>query len=91
MNREDTRKAVEVMLHYADGGEVQIKAETSEDDWQDLRHDTPGWDWISSDYRIRPEPREYWVDVTHLAVYLPKDVVESSPPDKWIKVREVLE
>lgn len=56
MNREDTRKAAEVMLHYANGGEVQLKA-SSQSEWASYG-DSPHWDWERCEYRIKPQPVE---------------------------------
>lgn len=63
MNREETRKAAEVMLHYANGGEVQ---------YQNIRRvpvgwmnsESPDWDWYECKYRIKPKP----IEITAYAV-----------------------
>lgn len=55
MNREETRKAAEVMLHYANGGEVQWR-KCRVDEWESVV--SPFWNWDSLKYRIKPQPVE---------------------------------
>ena len=55
MNREETRRAAEVMLHFADGGEVEIRIPGSEGymgEWS--KSPTPTWQWGEFDYRKAP-------------------------------------
>jgi hypothetical protein len=62
MNREETRKAAEVMLHYANGGEVQRTTRKQPEHWLDMTDynypNGPQWDWRSAQYRIKPQPVE---------------------------------
>ena len=57
MNREETKAAIEVMQHYADGGEVESTS-------------TPGllkeptWDWLSGKYRIKKRSGECWAELS---------------------------
>ena len=44
---------IEVMQHFADGGEVQV-SKISLDIWFDTKH--PEWNFSEQDYRIKPEP-----------------------------------
>lgn len=62
MNREETRKAAEVMLHYANGGEVQYKNYSHSAEWECSAD--PRWNWDILQYRIKPQP----VEVTCWAV-----------------------
>ena len=43
---------IEVMQHYANGGEVEI---FSNDKWVDAIK--PGWNWYRSDYRIKEQKK----------------------------------
>jgi hypothetical protein len=61
MNRDDTRKAAEVMLAYADRAEVQFRGHESSL-WLDLLPN-PGWNFEKFEYRIKPKPREGWVSL----------------------------
>ena len=53
MTREETKKAIEVMQHYADGGEIECKWILSEDDWRS--EEQPRWYWNTHDYRIKQQ------------------------------------
>lgn len=62
MNREDTRRAAEVMLHEADGGKVErLDLNHMQSGW--MGHVVGHWDWTSFDYRKKPEPIECWVTI----------------------------
>lgn len=54
MNREETRKAAEVMLHYANGGDVLVRDCGYGGDWEVSAN--PLWSWDSFCYRIKPQP-----------------------------------
>lgn len=88
MNRDETKHAIAVMQAWLDGKTVQARAKnwlTSE--WITLTKWSPD-DFVNYDYRIKPEPREFWV--------MPGGggVIEEGPPTAhsgWVRVREVLE
>lgn len=67
MNREETKRAAEVMLHYANGGEVQCMKLRTCMQWLDYGSGQlmgePHWDWERLVYRIKPQPVEVvkWV------------------------------
>lgn len=52
MDRHDTREAIKVMQHYADGGEVEFW-DKDEHEWKDVAG-TPNWGWSVDRYRIKP-------------------------------------
>ena len=54
MTREEVRKAAEVMLAYADGKDLQICGQGS-NEWVDVI--IPVFNWELNSYRIKPEPR----------------------------------
>ena len=58
MNREETKKAIEVMQAYVDGEQIEAKQEGCE--W---RASFPIWDWGPNEYRVKQEPLECWVTV----------------------------
>jgi len=91
MNREKTRKAIEVMQAYLDGKEIQ-SCDGIEDAWADITN--PVWSWFEYRYRIKPEPREFWVDVDDSGH--PECVMTVRPTViraglRRIKVKEVME
>ncbi len=46
-------KKIEIMQHFADGGEVEM--ETERNIWISAKH--PTWNWLENTYRIKPEPK----------------------------------
>lgn len=50
MTPEETKKAIAVMQHYADGGEAEYTFQ-GDDNWLLVKN--PGWDWDNYDYRIK--------------------------------------
>ena len=51
MNREETKVAIKVMEHYANGGEVEIRDAFSA--WQWSEEHKPSWNWGMCKYRIK--------------------------------------
>lgn len=57
MNREEVRKAAEVMLAFADDKEIQYALKES-DNWMNwVNKSAPSFDWSRLKYRIKPEPK----------------------------------
>ncbi len=52
MNREEARKAAEVMLAYAEGKEIEKQRSGN---WVITKD--PPFDWLCSNYRVKPEPK----------------------------------
>lgn len=55
MNKEETKKAAEVMLAWAEGKTIEVSTKGC-NNWTCLVLD-PLWDWDGGDYRIKPEAR----------------------------------
>jgi len=54
MTREEIKKAIEVMQHFADGGEVEVIDHSDKNDkWQ--KTSCPVWNWAFENYRIKPQ------------------------------------
>ena len=53
MDRNDARKAAEVMLAYADGKEIEF-SNKGEEIWSNIV--SPAFDWRDTCYRIKPKP-----------------------------------
>jgi hypothetical protein len=64
MTREETLAAAKVMMAYAEGARIQVRAKGREE-W--LNWEGPKWDWERLEYRVRPEPQEVfiWVRADH--------------------------
>ena len=62
MNREDTKKCIEVMQAFVDGNAPQQKA-SSGDYGVPI---SPQWNWDNDAdmYRAIPNPREWWLNLT---------------------------
>ncbi len=54
MDRDEARKAAEVMLAYAEGKEIECKT-SYEPDYRDV--EMPLFDWGRCDYRVKSEPK----------------------------------
>jgi alkanesulfonate monooxygenase SsuD/methylene tetrahydromethanopterin reductase-like flavin-dependent oxidoreductase (luciferase family) len=88
MNKEETRKAIEVMQAYVDGEQIELQWSVGE--WETYDHDgKPTWNWSKYDYRIKPKPREWWLDLNIGRFHA--DVEKLPDGNHLIKVREVLE
>lgn len=67
MDKQQTKEAIEIMQHWVDGGEVEVRLRTVEggdmDGWVSCTVETK-WLWNNHEYRIKKEPLEiyYLVD-----------------------------
>ena len=93
MNREETAKAVEVMQAYVDGAEIESRDRIIKADGWGQKSE-PAWAWTHREYRIKPKPREFWVNplviVTEHCISA-EGTAQNKGPVNWIKVREVIE
>ena len=55
MDRNEARKAAEVMLAYADGKEIEWSHRDGDGSW--IRVNGPWFNWLSNNYRIKPQPK----------------------------------
>ena len=53
----DINDKIEVMQHYADGGDVEYCAYASPHNGSWFDCDEPRWDWESGNYRIKEQPK----------------------------------
>jgi hypothetical protein len=87
------KEKIEVMQAALDGKEI----EASEKNGKWAEASAPNWDWHIYDYRIKPEPREFFVNVygdglTGELYELKQTALSvTSIPKETIKVREVIE
>ena len=83
MNRERAKELLPMIQAFADGKEIEYRS-LSLGKW--IPTSTPSWEDVV-EYRIKPEPREWWIDLPELLVY-----EQANPPyPNAIKVREVIE
>ena len=94
MTRKQAKELLPVIQAFAEGKTIQIKTHSG---WGDMNLDYPNFNDDSNLYRIKPDPREFWI-----AVYKSSCVayaydakadakVNQGTADELIKVREVLE
>ena len=93
MNREATKKAIEVMQAYVDGADFEVQAK-----YDTIWHmpkggdTTPQWNFQNRNYRIKLKPREFWITIEPPGETLVAWSVEPMNIDGTrIKVREVIE
>ena len=98
MNRDETKKAIEVMQAFVDGAEIEVRyfglfndeRDQVASEWQKFTGSAePLFNWDSAEYRIKPqEPREFWIksDIGYAVEVEP----ENKNLSRYIKVREVL-
>ena len=92
MNREETKKAIEVMQVFAGGADVEYRYRDGDNESCFRPSGTPVWYWMECEYRIKPKPRELWL-------YRDDDredygVSPIKPALRWnesFKVREIVE
>ena len=48
------REKIEVMEAFERGEEIELK--NCDNDW--IVYDSPSWDWINNNYRIKPKPKQ---------------------------------
>ena len=90
MNRERTKKLLPIIEAFANGEDIQIKASDKWLTWESYSFDS------KSEYRIKPNPREWWVNVYDKGsvIHETKESARSGSAHtkcELIKVREVLD
>ena len=90
MNKQQTHEAILIMKAYCDGAEIEFRHQNRTPKWFD--NGSPGWDFENYEYRIKPKPREFWIDLTD------NTFIEAGKGSKYwgeehelIKVVEVIE
>jgi len=90
------KEKIEVMQAALDGKEIERNTGTN-NGWQP--EPDPDWSWDCWDYRIKPEPMEFWINVyvdgeegvfTHYSEEAAVDFASTRLDLKTIKVREVM-
>jgi hypothetical protein len=62
VNIEETKKAIEVMQAFVDGKTVQCSEPEGEAGYGWRAEKEPLWQWDNFRYRVKPEPKEIWVN-----------------------------
>lgn len=91
MTQEQAKQLLPIIQAFAEGKQIQYKV--IDDQWRDL-HDTR-FELNVTDYRIKPEPREFWIEILENSVLYKANA--KSPHHKTyensevIHVREILD
>lgn len=101
MNIEETKKAIEVMQAFVDGKTIQHRVRDTSGryyPWDQLRMIAPVWNWWATEYRVKPEPKEIWVNeygqgfgAIHSTKENALDYVNTGVIRKAVHFREVIE
>jgi hypothetical protein len=90
-----TAEKIAVMQAFLDGVPMEILTDGNWSLW--LPTGEPEWRWGASDYRVKPEPREWWAneyaDTGGVYLHDSKELALKAcrPLGVTIKVREVIE
>jgi hypothetical protein len=92
MDTKQTADAIKVMQAYVDGAEIQERVVSGGPHrWKEAG---PYWNWMTSEYRIKPQPREWWINRYPgggIGIYDSKELAEINKSLECIHVREVTE
>lgn len=81
---------IEVVKGYLDGKQIQVRpAHILTSPWDDVSGE-PAWDFWSNDYRVKPEPRQWWIFQEREGGSIVGLNYKPANPN-WIHVREVLD
>lgn len=87
---------VAVMNAAKEGKEIQRRC-AGDKGWNDASR--PAWNWVDFEYRVKPEPREWWAILNYMGtpvgIFQEKDDAEFNAKN-WnnatiVPVREILE
>ena len=85
---KDLKEQIEIMTHYLNGGEVEVKSKQL-CSWEESLF--PDWDWLKNEYRIKEQKQKVTIEK-----WLIKDVnsseyfiMESSAIEKYKHYEEV--
>lgn len=102
MNKEQTKAAIAVMQAYVDGKTIERLHKDSKVWLTEAPAEAPertAWDWNNHTYRIKQEPREWWInkydDDTDCFIYNTKERADrgafAGSNRECIHVREIIE
>ena len=94
MTREEARQADLVLFAYSQGKPIQFKHKT-ENSWEPLQYYAgKSWSFHDFDYRIKQEPREFWIILEQSGGVFPAYERKASAEacvGKVIHVKEVMQ
>jgi len=90
-----TAEKIAVMQAFEAGKAIEHTVKGKSLPWLDT--DEPWWDWVSYEYRVKPEPLTFWVNVypdgTHGATWCSKQeaIRAETKSTRTVKMQEVIE
>ena len=85
---KDLKEQIEIMTHYLNGGEVELKY-PDEPEW--VKDNKPCWDWDTFEYRIKEQKQkvtiEKWLCIDDYEEYIIIEVVNISTYNNIEKVK----
>lgn len=91
------QEQIEVMQHYANGGEVEFKhLQGNKEEWQLKTNITIGFDWSDKDYRIKEQKKtitiEKWLCTNEIGDYFTVEIGKNNTGEcKKVKLIEAYE
>jgi len=88
-------RQIMVMEAYEDGAKIEHTVQHQNLPW--LNINKPSWDWTRYEYRVKPEPLTFWVNVypdgTHGATWCSKQeaIRAETKSTRTVKMQEVIE
>lgn len=99
MTRDKAREAAKVLLAYAEGKTIQRRDSewyantyhTYDGNWEDLEY--PEFQFLTTDYRVKPEPKVIWVVSGHRVFDNMESAIDYSHRNNltYVKYVEVVE
>ena len=93
MNKEETKKAIQVMQDFIDGKEIEILINEYQynDEGDEIEFTTwvsdndPDWNWVDQSYRTKPEPKykPYEFTLENLKHLLGNVIKSKNKDDDW--------
>ena len=82
------KEMIEVMQHFDNGGEVEIKTKRS-DDWGEVT--TPSWNWFEYDYRIKKPKQKVTIEKWLMQSTIDKEyrIIETSLVDTVVNFKKI--
>jgi hypothetical protein len=75
MNRERAKELLPILQAFAEGKDIQCWQERK-DKWETIK-DPDVFAWASSRWRIKPEPREFWIHKSIQNMYAHNSEIEA--------------
>ena len=96
-DKQETERRIEVMQAFVDDENIEVRRKTEMAVWYSVGGD-PSWNWSACDFRVKPKPREFWINIYpqqrySFATYNTKKEADAYALQRsvCIKVREVVD